>query len=92
MRVWDANTGRETLALKGHAETVFGVAISPSAMRIASASGDRTVKLWDAITGRETLAFRGNTEEVFAVAFSPEGMRIASADGGTIHIWDAREK
>ena len=58
--------------------SVFGVAFSPDGKRLASASGDRTVKVWDAATGQEILTLKGHTDSVTSVAFSPDGKRIAS--------------
>jgi len=40
VQVWDAATGREILALKGHTSVVVSVAFSPDGKRLASASSD----------------------------------------------------
>jgi len=47
LKVWDAQTGQETLTLKGHSEPVSSVSFSPNGKRIVSGSGDNTVKIWD---------------------------------------------
>jgi hypothetical protein len=66
------------------------VAYSPDGRRIASASGDQSLKVWDAATGRELLTLRGHTASVQGVAYSPDGRRIASAgNDGTAKLWDA---
>src|SRR4051794_19652513 len=77
-RIWDAQTGRELLALKGAGGVV---AFSPDGKRLATgarlAQGP-AVKMWDAQTGQELTTFKGHTGPVFSLAFSPDGTRLAS--------------
>ena len=72
-------TPGKTTTLKGHTEFVSSVSFSPDGKRIASGSGDNTIKLWDAATGEESLTLKGHTRGVTSVAFSPDGQRLASA-------------
>jgi WD40 repeat protein len=53
VRVWDADSGQEVIALTGHTRPITGVAISPDGMRIVSSSLDKSLRLWDA-TPRES--------------------------------------
>ena len=47
IKVWDAETGQESLTLKGHSDWVTSVSFSPDGKRIVSGSFDETVKVWD---------------------------------------------
>jgi WD40 repeat protein len=58
VRVWDAQTGRELLALEG--QVGLSAVISPDGKRLAS-EHDQTVKLWDAQTGQELFTCKGHT-------------------------------
>jgi WD40 repeat protein len=79
------------LTLRGHTSGVNSVAYSPDGSRIATASGDNTVKVWDASSGTEVTTLRGHTGLVSCVTYSPDGSRIVSASyDGTVRLWDAQ--
>jgi WD40 repeat protein len=66
------------------------VAFDPTGRRLASGSGDRTVRVWDAATGAEVACLRGHEGRVASVAFDPAGRRLASSSRDrTVRVWDA---
>ena len=76
--------------MRGHESYVESVAFSPDGTRIATASGDNTVRVWNAQTGESIHTLDAHTNDAYAVAFSPDGSRIASgAADDVIRIWDA---
>ena len=89
-QVWDTETGKEVVALRGHTNEVWGVAFSPDGKRLATASYDYTARVWDAATGKEQLTLKGHGDFILScVAFSPDGKRLATAGDDTAKLWDA---
>lgn len=64
--------------LKDHTDAVYGVAFSPDGKLVATAGGDRTVKVWSTATGKRLYTLSESTAELYAVAFSPDGKQLAA--------------
>ncbi|MCB8777869.1 hypothetical protein LJE17_10105 [Planktothrix agardhii 1031] len=76
--------------LRGHTDWVWDVSFSPDSKRLASASGDKTVKLWDVSAGKEIQTLTGHTDGLRGVSFSPDGKRLATASSDkTVKLWDS---
>jgi WD40 repeat protein len=97
VRLWEAETCREVMTLRGHIRPVFSIAFSRDGHRLASASGDvadcpsAEAKVWDLDTGREVLSLQGHTGTVSEVAFSPDSRRLATSSWDkTVKLWDTR--
>ncbi len=79
--------------------TTTRCSISPSApirAILASASGDRTVKLWDVVSGERLDTLGQSLKDLYCVAFSPNGQYVvAGGVDNRIRMWqvsaDAKE-
>ncbi len=84
----DAGTGISNLVIY----TAFQprcVVFHPDGTLIATASGDRAVRLWEVATGREVRAFFGHAEPVTDLVFGPDGRTlITGSEDGTARLWD----
>ncbi|CDF33320.1 WD40-repeat containing protein [Chondrus crispus] len=78
-------------SFKGHSDTIYDVVMSGDGKRIASGSGDETVRVWDAETGRQIgHTMTGHTDWVTSVSMSGDGKRVASGSyDKTVRVWDA---
>ncbi|KAK3375735.1 HET-R [Lasiosphaeria ovina] len=78
-----------TLTLEGHLGSVSSVAFSADGQRLASGSGDKTIKLWEPASGQCLQTLQGHRGSVWSVAFSADGQRLASgSDDKTIKLWE----
>ncbi|MDJ0617576.1 MAG: TIR domain-containing protein [Calothrix sp. MO_192.B10] len=91
--VYDRDGFTEQNRFTKHKGTVFDVAWSPDGEKIATASGDGTLRLWN-LNGKEIKTIPiSNKNEVYSVSFSPDGKTIAFAsDDNTVKISSLQEE
>ena len=79
-------------SVSGHTNNVLSLAFKPNSYRLASGSGDNTIRLWDVEdlnNLRHVRTLRGHTSYVASVAWSPDGRTLASASwDGTVRLWN----
>jgi WD40 repeat protein len=96
VKVYDTETDKELIALKGHAGDVWAVAFSYDGKLLASGDGDWNrpgdIRLWDTTTWKEKGKLR-HTGEVLCLAFSPRKNLLAAGSWDkTVKLWDLGEK
>lgn len=80
---------RDCYTFKGHDDFVWSLAFSPDGRTLATASGDKVVKLWDVYTGAETKRLEGHSGSVNAVTFSRDGRFLLTGGADkTANWWD----
>ena len=79
MAVVDSATHTVLRTLKGHSMRVLSCAFSPDGTLLATASGDKTVKLWQVDIGSMECTLREHTDRVRGVTFTADGKHVVSA-------------
>jgi WD40 repeat protein len=75
-------------SLEGHSRFVCDLVFSPDGTILASASGDKTIRLWDAANRQCIRTLRGHTHSVYAISFTSDGNFLASGSHDlTIRVW-----
>jgi WD40 repeat protein/Flp pilus assembly protein TadD len=88
-KLWEVDTGRESMTFNGHSSPVSSVAVSPDGRYAATSSENGEVKLWNKTTGREQATLKGHKKSVDSIAFSFGGRWLATASfDNSAKIWN----
>jgi serine/threonine protein kinase len=90
VQLWDLPNGKERPKLRGPADNIRSVAISPNGRRVAAGSADASVWVWTLDPpGTKPFCLLGHVGQVTGVAFSRQGdMLLSVGRDGTIRQWD----
>ncbi|GJY38767.1 transcriptional corepressor LEUNIG-like protein isoform X2 [Tanacetum coccineum] len=95
--LWCTNSRETKATLDGHSQAITDIRFSPSMLRLATSSQDKTVRIWDlenatlwCTNSRETKAtLDGHSQAITDIRFSPSMLRLAtSSQDKTVRIWD----
>ena len=80
-RGWDAQSGKELVAIPTGGQYVFAVAFSPDGRHLATGTNSNPdyVKIWDAERGTFVKSCRGHRDAVLSVAYSRDGKRLLTS-------------
>ncbi|CDH50367.1 notchless protein homolog [Lichtheimia corymbifera JMRC:FSU:9682] len=82
---------RCTSTLSGHTEAVLSCSFSPDGSKLATGSGDTTVRIWDLNTETPQFTLKGHKSWVLSIAWSPDGKTLASGSmDNTVRLWDPK--
>ncbi len=89
VRLWNAATLTQKLALDGHSGPIFGLAFHRDGKRLASVGWDKIVRIWDTDSGILTRSWDGHDGDIWGVAFSPDGTKLATGGtDGALKVWN----
>jgi WD40 repeat protein len=72
----------------GHGNGIYSVSASSDGQLLATASGDKTLRLWNIASGGHTATFTEAKDWLYAVRISPDKKRLAAGSwDGTLYLW-----
>lgn len=78
---------------KGHKRGVWNVKFGKTERVLATASGDKTIKLWNLDDFTCVKTFEGHTNSVLRVDFINHGTQlVSSGSDGLVKLWNVREE
>ena len=93
VRIGDAASGTIADSWAAHADTIFDLAVSGDGKLLATAGGDRLVKVWDLVTHAELAKLEGHVSQVLTLGFNADATQLVT--GGMdqqLKVWDVKTR
>lgn len=87
IKLYDAESGKETKSLAGHPGGVTGLKFVPAGDKLVSGGADKAIIVWNVADGAQTTKIEA-TQLITALAVLADGTEVATAEGdNVIRIW-----
>ena len=87
------DSGKAMASWPAHADSIHDLAVSPDGGMLASAGGDKVIKLWEVISQREIARLEGHIGAVTGVGFNTNGTELVSVSlDKQLKIWDVKTR
>ncbi|KAI7732643.1 hypothetical protein M8C21_023198 [Ambrosia artemisiifolia] len=92
-RLWCTSSLESKATLDGHSQAITDIRFSPSMLRLATSSHDKTIKIWDLEhPGSLIKTITGHTASVMSIDFHPTKEDIiCSCDETEIRYWSLKQ-
>jgi WD40 repeat protein len=86
LKLWDVAAGKQIASLAGYTNSLYSLAFSADAKRLASA-GQGPVQVWDVNAHKEVASFKGLGHGT-VVALNRDGTRLAALGYTQVKLWE----
>ncbi len=92
LRVFSADSGKSSARWQAHADTIFDLSVSPDGKQLATASGDKLVKVWELASQKEITQFE-HAGAVPGVAFGSNATEVVTVSADKqLKVWDLKTR
>ena len=93
VRIADVEAGALIASWPAHEDAIFGLALSNDGKVLATAGGDKLIKLWELPSQQEKARLEGHVAQVLALAFNADGTQLVTGGADNqLKVWDVKTK
>ncbi len=90
--LYETDSGKEIALLTKNREGTNSVGFSPDGKTLATACGNKLVRLWNVETRKLMHTFMGHRRDIIGVNYSPDGTTLVCWGKYGLHIWDIEKR
>src|SRR5205814_255892 len=91
VRVWEPDTGKEVLTLRGHLGGVHSLAYTGDGRRLISVARDRVLRVWDAVASTNPRPVAAHKGALALFRFNGDGSRLVTLSHDETKVWDTAD-